>query len=348
MIRFVCDYSEGAHPEILRRLSETNLEQTPGYGEDAYCRAASERIRALCACPEAGVHFLVGGTQVNLTVIASVLRPWQGVVCADTGHIQVHETGAIEATGHKVLALAGREGKISAEDIRRCMEAHWGDVNHEHTVQPGMVYISFPTELGTLYSRAELKELSEACREYGLPLYADGARLGYGLASDENDVTLPDLAAFCDIFTIGGTKQGALFGEAAVIANPALDRDFRYGIKQRGGMLAKGRLLGIQFLALLEKDLYFTLSRHADQLAMRIRDAFAEAGCDFLIASPTNQQFPILTQAQEAYLSEKFAFSFWCSLPGGREAVRVCTSWATREEDVQALLDAIKSMPAGS
>lgn len=348
MIRFVCDYSEGAHPEILRRLSETNLEQTPGYGEDAYCRAASERIRALCACPEAGVHFLVGGTQVNLTVIASVLRPWQGVLCADTAHIHVHETGAIEATGHKVLALAGRDGRISAEDIRRCMEAHWGDVNHEHTVQPGMVYISFPTELGTLYSREELKELSEACREYGLPLYADGARLGYGLASGENDVTLPDLAAFCDIFTIGGTKQGALFGEAVVIANSALDQDFRYGIKQRGGMLAKGRLLGIQFLALLEKDLYFALSRHADQLAMRIRDAFAEAGCDFLIASPTNQQFPILTQAQEAYLSERFAFSFWCNLPGGREAVRVCTSWATREADLQALLDAIKSMPAGS
>ena len=239
MILFNSDYTEGAHPRILERLMETNLEQTTGYGEDAYCEAAREAIRKVCDAPEADVHFLVGGTQANFTVISSALKPYQGVLCADTGHINVHETGAVEACGHKVLALPGKDGKITAEQIRNAHDLHWSDESHEHIAQPKMVYISHPTELGTLYTKGELEEIGRVCRECGLYLFLDGARLGYGLMAPGTDVTIADIAKICDVFYIGGTKVGALFGEAVVIMNPQLKPDFRYCIKQKGGMLAK-------------------------------------------------------------------------------------------------------------
>ena len=257
MIYFNNDYAEGCHPKVLEALIKTNMEQAPGYGTDDHCRSAAERIRSLCKDSDLDVHFLVGGTQANLTVIDAALRPHQGVVGADTAHINVHETGAVEATGHKVLWLPGQDGKITAEQIRACVLEHRTNESFEHTVQPKMVYLSNPTELGTLYSLHELEEISSACRELGLYLFVDGARLGYGLEAKGNDVTLPDLARLCDVFYIGGTKVGALFGEAVVISNPALKEDFRYLIKQHGGMLAKGRLLGVQFEALLEGGLYF-------------------------------------------------------------------------------------------
>lgn len=338
MIRFECDYLEGAHPKVLELLNQSNFEQTPGYGEDEYCNKAREVIRTLCKKEDADVHFLVGGTQANTTVIASVLRPYQGVLCADTGHINVHETGAIEATGHKVLPLPSINGKISAKQIAAAWEAHWNDSSHEHIVQPGMVYISHPTEVGTLYTKEELTAIHEVCRQYELPLFLDGARLGYGLTSVKNDLSLSDIAALCDVFYIGGTKVGALFGEAVVICNPALKKDFRYSIKQRGGMLAKGRLLGIQFLALLENGLYFEIAEHANQLAMKIRRACEEKGYPFFMESWTNQQFPILPNETLDRLGENFSFSFWEAVDETHSAVRFCTSWATKEEDVEDLI----------
>lgn len=344
MIRFECDYAEGAHPRVLELMERSNLEQTPGYGEDSYCEKAAGIIRRLCGAESAGVHFLVGGTQANATVIASVLRPIQGVLCAQTGHISVHETGAVEATGHKVLPLPGEDGKITAAQVREAYDAHWNDATHEHMVQPGMVYISFPTENGTLYTKEELTALSRVCRERDLPLYLDGARLGYGLAAAGNDLALADLARLCDVFYIGGTKVGALFGEAVVITDDRLKRDFRYYVKQHGAMLAKGRLLGIQFLALLEDGLYFEMSAHADRLAEKIRAAFQDKGIPFLFDSPTNQQFPILPDAALAKLAEHYAFETWKRVDAGHTAVRFCTSWATKEEDVDRLLKDIRSL----
>lgn len=338
MIQFQCDYSEGAHPRILEALARTNLEQLPGYGEDEYCEAAAQRIRGLCEAPEAQVHFLVGGTQANLLVISAALRPWQGVLCAATGHIQVHETGAIEACGHKVLPLPENEGKITAEQVEEAVKAHFADEAREHIVQPGMVYLSQSTELGTLYSHEELEGISRVCRENGIFLYLDGARMGYALASEANDLTLPQLAKLCDAFTIGGTKQGALFGEAVVITNPALGRDFRYLIKQRGGMLAKGRLLGIQFEELLRDGLYFDLAAHADRLAMRLQKGFLSLGFPLYCNSPTNQQFVVLPDALLKKLAEGYRFSYQARVGAEHSAVRFCTSWATREEDVEAFL----------
>lgn len=341
MIQFQCDYSEGAHPRILERMMQTNFEQTVGYGEDHYCAMARVLVQKACGKPDADVHFLVGGTQANTTVISSVLRPHQGVICVKTGHINVHETGAIEHSGHKVLAVEGINGLLSAESVRAVMEEHLAEDGPEHTVQPGMVYISFSTEVGTVYSLAQLKALSAVCREYDLPLFIDGARMGYGLASEGCDVTLNDIADLSDVFYIGGTKQGALFGEAVVIVNDSLKKDFRYFIKQNGGMLAKGRLLGIQFLTLFEDDLYFELSQHAVAQAMRIRDAFASKGYGFLVESPTNQQFPILPNAEMERLSADFKFSVWQKVDEGHTAVRFCTSWATKAEAVDALVAAI-------
>ncbi len=338
MIRFECDYAEGAHPRILERLIQTNFEQTKGYGEDEHSENARNIIRRLCENESADVHFLVGGTQTNTTVIASILRPHQGVISATTGHINVHETGAIEATGHKVLALPTNNGKLTAEQIEQAYTEHWNDANHEHVVQPGMVYISNPTEGGTIYTRQELQALSDTCRKNNLPLFMDGARIGYGLAAENNTLTLPDIAKMCDVFYIGGTKVGALFGEAVVITNETLKKDFRYLIKQRGGMLAKGRLLGIQFETLLEDSLYFEISHHAVQMAMMIRNAFRAKGFSFMCESPTNQQFPILTNEQTDRLSQKYAFELWMKPDDNHAAVRFCTSWATREEDVQALI----------
>ncbi len=338
MIRFECDYCEGAHEKIMQRLCETNMEQTPGYGEDAHCAHARELIRQACGALEADVHFLVGGTQTNTTVITAALRPHQGVISAVSGHISAHETGAIEARGHKVLTLPSADGRITAGQVRRLCEEHRGDANREHLVQPGMVYISYPTENGTIYTRAELESLYETCREYSLPLFIDGARLGYGLAAEGSGLTLADMAALCDVFYIGGTKVGALFGEAVVIPNPELKRDFRYYIKQCGGMLAKGRMLGVQFEVLFEDGLYFDISRRAVELAQRLRRAFEEAGFAMLFDSPTNQQYPILPDELIESLGKKYSFSFWQRVDESRSAVRFCTSWATREENVDALI----------
>lgn len=341
MYQFQCDYSEGAHPMIMQRLMETNLEQTVGYGMDEYCDNAREAVKKAVGCEDADVHFLVGGTQANATVISSVLRPYQGVICADTGHINVHETGAIEHSGHKVLALPAEKGLLKAAQIRQVMEDHLAEDGPEHTVQPGMVYISFSSEVGTVYSLEQLKEISAVCREYGLPLFIDGARMGYGLAAEGGDVKLADIASLADVFYLGGTKQGALFGEAVVMVNDALKKDFRYNIKQNGGMLAKGRLLGIQFLTLFEDGLYFELSQHAVSLAMKIRDAFRAKGFAFLVDSPTNQQFPILDNETMERLSNDFRFSVWQKMDAGHTAVRFCTSWATRPEAVDALISAL-------
>ena len=341
MIQFQCDYNEGAHPRILERIMQTNYEQTVGYGEDHYCDMARKLICKACGKPDADVHFLVGGTQANATVISSILRPHQGVLCVRSGHINVHETGAIEHSGHKVLALDGADGLLSAESVRLAVQEHLAEDGPEHTVQPGMVYISFSSEVGTVYSLDQLEALSSVCREYCLPLFIDGARMGYGLASEGCDVTLEDIARLADVFYIGGTKQGALFGEAVVITNDALKKDFRYMIKLNGGMLAKGRLLGIQFLTLFEDGLYMELAHHAVKQAMRIRDAFAAKGYDFLVTSPSNQQFPILPNDVMERLSADFMFSVWKKIDDNHTAVRFCTSWATKHESVDLLISAI-------
>lgn len=346
MIRFNCDYSEGAHPGILEKLTLTNLEQLPGYGQDIYCRQAANLIKSLCNTPEADVHFLAGGTQTNLTVIAACLRPYQGVISADSGHINVHETGAIEATGHRVITAAEKDGKITAEQISRCCKEHWQDDNPEFAPQPKLVYISFPTEYGTLYSKEELSAIRCACDENNLYLFMDGARLGYGLEAPGNDLTLADIAACCDVFYIGGTKVGALLGEAVVIVNPKLQKDFRYFMKQKGAMLAKGRILGLQFLALFENGLYFKLAKHADDMAQIIRRACADAGYTFLYDSPTNQQFPVMPNDIVKQLEEDYAFAHIKRLDRSRTAIRICTSWATREEDVRQLAADIRKYAA--
>ncbi|MGN1193304.1 MAG: threonine aldolase family protein [Dorea sp.] len=344
MIRFQCDYAEGAHPSILKKLEETNFDQTAGYGMDPYCDSARERIKKLCNNENVDVHFLVGGTQTNFTVISSVLRPYQGVIAAHTGHINVHETGAVEATGHKVLPILSEDGKITAAQVREMCNAHWDDADHEHMVQPGMVYISHPTENGTLYHQEELQALYDTCREFDLPLFLDGARLGYGLMSEASDLTLEDIARFTDVFYIGGTKVGALFGEAVVITKPELKRDFRYMIKRSGGMLAKGRLLGIQFDILFAEGLYFEISKHADDLAMRLKEAFIKKGYPLRYDSYTNQQFPILPDEHLEKLKGKYAYGFWEKIDDAHSAVRFCTSWATREEAVEELIRDIEAL----
>lgn len=337
-LRFECDYLEGAVPEIMQRLMETNLVQTPGYSEDVYCESAREKIRALCGREDAAVHFLVGGTQTNLTVICAALRPHQGVVAASTGHINVHETGAVEAAGHKVLTVPGKDGRLNAAQVEELCRLHYADASFEHMVQPGMVYISYPTEYGTLYTKEELREIHRVCKKYDMPLFIDGARLGYGLMSQECDLTLSELADLCEVFYIGGTKCGALFGEAVVILEERLKKDFRYLIKQRGGMLAKGRLLGLQFDTLFTDDLYFCVCKKADQLAQKLRSAFEAKGYRMLVDSPTNQQFPVLPDTEIDRLSGQFSFSFWEKVDETHSAVRFCTSWATTEEAVERLI----------
>ena len=341
MIQFQCDYEEGACPQILERLVATNLEQTIGYSEDEYCSQAREKIKKACDAPEADVHFLVGGTQTNYVVIRSILRPYQGVISAVTGHINVHETGAVEATGHKVLALPSKDGKLTASQVRAYYDAHWNDADHEHIVQPGMVYISHPTENGTIYSKSELQELYATCKELDLPLFMDGARMGYGLMSEKSDMTLADIAANTDVFYIGGTKVGALFGEAVVITKSALKKDFRYCMKQSGAMLAKGRLLGIQFDTLFTDDLYFKIAAHADRLAMKLKNAFLEKGYKMYFDSYTNQQYPILSKKDREKLAQKYRFSFWEQIDEDYAAVRFCTSWATSEEAIDELIQDI-------
>ena len=316
--------------------------QTCGYGEDEYCEAAREAIKKECKCDNAQVHFLVGGTQANMTVISSVLRPHQAVLCVKEGHINVHETGAIEATGHKVLAIDGRDGKINADQIRGQYKLHWEDGAHEHIAQPKLVYISNPTELGTIYTKSELEAIRKACDECNMYLFLDGARLGYGLMSRDNDMTLEDIATNCDVFYIGGTKVGAMFGEAVVITNPALQEDFRYIMKQKGGMLAKGRLLGIQFLELFKDGLYFEISAHAMEMAEILRDGLAALGYEFYVDSPTNQQFVIVPDEKLQELGHKYSYEYQMRYDDSNSVVRFCTSWATKEEHVRELLEDMK------
>ncbi len=340
MIQFNSDYIEGAHPAILEALVRTNFEQTVGYGEDPYCAEAREIIREHCGNKELGVQFLVGGTQANVTVIDALLRSYQGVISADSGHINVHETGAPEATGHKIIALPSADGRLTLEQIKACHENHWNDPSHEHTIQPGMVYLSCPSENGLIYSKKELTEISEFCHSNGLYLFVDGARLGYGLQAASCDFTLADLARLCDAFYIGGTKVGALFGEAVVFSDQEMQRSFRYAIKQHGGMLAKGRLLGIQFAELLRGGadcLYFKLARRANEQAMCIRRAFEQRGIPLFNDSQTNMQFPLLTKEEQGKLSEKYIFEGWGKYDDERDIVRFCTSWATKDENVAAL-----------
>ena len=343
MLRFDNDYSEGCIAKIQQALAESNLEQTPGYGTDAHCERARALIRGLCCAPEADVQFLVGGTQANLTLITAALRPHQGVIAAETGHVNVHESGAIEATGHKVLPLPATDGKISAEQIHEALRRHFSDPHAEHTVQPGLVYLSEPTECGTIYTPAELQAISAVCRGYGVYLYIDGARLGYAMAA-EPGITFRLLAETADAFYIGGTKVGALFGEAMVLTHPALQKDFRYILKQRGGMLAKGRLLGIQFECLLEDDSYLDIARHAVALAQRIREAGLHKGWKLYCDSPTNQQFFIVPDDQLLRLSEKYSYDVWDTAFDGCTAVRFCTSWATPSENVDRLVRDIEAL----
>lgn len=340
MLHFECDYACGAADVVLRALIETNSEQHCGYSEDEICDRARRLILEKCDAPDAHVHFVVGGTQANLMVIAAMLRPYEGVLCADTGHINVHETGAVEATGHKVLPMPGANGKICAAQVREAYEKHIADSSFEHIVRPGMVYVSHPTELGTLYTRQELQELSDTCHELGLPLFVDGARLGYGLAAMP-EVDLPFLAKVCDAFYIGGTKVGLLFGEAIVLKSDEVHRFFRYHIKQRGGMLAKGRLLGVQFEAILKNDDYVNLSRTANAYAQEIKQAFVKHGCGLFSDTIANQVFPIVPVSICRKLSEKYAFTEWEKLDDERIAARFCTNVTTKRAEVDALLEDI-------
>lgn len=337
MISFTCDYIEGAHPAILNRLIETNMTQVEGYGEDPFCENARTRIRQAIGCPDADVFFLVGGTQTNSTVIDAVLRRYEGVVAVETGHIAVHESGAVEFSGHKVITLPNHLGKMDAGELREYLKHFHGDPTWPHMVYPGMVYISFPTEYGTIYSLEELKALKGICEEYEIPLFIDGARLGYGLASPAADVDLKTLATLCDVFYIGGTKVGALCGEAVVFPKGNAPRQFFTIIKQHGALLAKGRLLGIQFDTLFTNNLYMNIARHAIDMAMELRNVFASKGFEFYIDSPTNQQFPILTQEQIDALEGQVAFEVWDKLPDGRFITRFATSWATPIEHIDVL-----------
>lgn len=337
-MHFDTDYMEGAHPDVMRRLLETNLEQTVGYGSDPYTQRAKDLIRKACGAPEAGVHFLVGGTQTNSTVIDGLLRQHEGVIAAETAHINVHESGAIEATGHKVLTLPQHNGKLEAEEVERYITDFYRDETYEHMVAPGMVYISHPTELGTLYSLDELEKLSAVCRRANIPLYMDGARLGYGLAAENTEVTLTDIARLCDVFYIGGTKVGALFGEAVVAPDPKRLPHFFPLIKQHGALLAKGRLLGIQFETLFTDHLYERMGKHAVRLALKLKEAFKSKGYKLQLDSPTNQQFVCLPNETIDRLLQHATFELWGPRGEKETVVRFVTSWATREEDVDAFI----------
>lgn len=333
MYSFRNDYSEGAHPKVLEALISTNLEQTVGYGMDPRCEAARNTIRRLCNAPDADVHFLVGGTQTNLIVIESLLRPYEAVIAAHTGHVNVHETGAIEATGHKVCTAYAPNGKLTPALVESVVNGH----SSEHMVHPRLVYISDTTEIGTIYTKAELEALRRCCDEHNLFLFMDGARLGSALTSPENDLTLPDLAALTDAFYIGGTKNGALFGEALVMNAP--NDHFRWHMKQRGAMLAKGRLLGVQFQALLEDGVYFEIARHANEMAYRLRDGIAALGYSFPVPSPSNQQFPVLPNTVVEQLKAKgYEFEIDHAEDDAHTCVRFVTSWATPENAIDAFL----------
>lgn len=339
LVSFTCDYNEGAHPEILRRLVETNMQQEPGYGSDRFTQSAITKIRRATGCPSADVVFLVGGTQTNATVIDGLSPRFGAVIAVETGHIAVHESGAIEHTGHKVITLPPHEGKMRAEDLRNYLVRFFADDTWQHMANPQMVYISFPTEYGTIYSRSELEQIYAICQEYGLLLFIDGARLGYGLASPAADIDLPGLAQLCDVFYIGGTKVGALCGEAVVFPKGNAPQPLLTVVKQHGALLAKGRLLGIQFDTLFTDDLYMHISRHAIEMAMQLQQVFRDKQIPLYIQSPTNQQFPILTTAQMKSLEGKVAFEVWEKLDDGRAVTRFATSWATPAEHVDRLAE---------
>lgn len=337
MVSFQCDYTQGAHEKVLKRLVETNLEQVGGYGNDHFCDEAKEKIKAACDCPDADIFFLVGGTQTNQIVIDSMLQAYEGVIAAATGHIAVHEAGAIEFTGHKVLTVPEYQGKMKAEDVKELLVKFYHDGTHDHMVFPGMVYISYPTEYGTIYSKEELTALYDVCKEYSIPLYIDGARLGYGLMSRQADITFAELAKLCDVFYIGGTKVGALCGEAVVFTHKNMPKHFVTSVKQHGGLLAKGRLLGIQFDALFTDNLYFEISKHAIDMAERIKEGFVKRGYDLLIDSPTNQQFIVLDNAKLEELTGKVGFEIWEPVDENRTAVRFASSWGTTVEQIEYL-----------
>ena len=337
MVSFESDYIAGAHPDILRRLVETNLESLPGYGADHYSESAKQKIRDCIGLPEAEIFFLAGGTQANAVVIAAMLADYEGVVAAETGHISSHEAGAVEYTGHEVLTLPQRDGKIVPADLEAFLAGFFADANHEHMTFPGMVYLSHPTEYGTLYTREELSRIAALCRKYGLSLFLDGARLGYGLMSPETDVSLRDIANLCDVFYIGGTKVGALCGEAVVFTKGNMPKHFLTSVKRRGALLAKGRLTGVQFDALFTDNLYFRISRHAIEMAEKLKEVLRRHGLPFYIQSPTNQQFVVLEDRQMEKLAEKVAFSFWEKPDPSHTVVRLATGWSTTDEDLAEL-----------
>lgn len=344
MIRFECDYLEGAPQAVLEALMNASAQQNPGYGFDSHCDRAKDLIRKTCEAPSAGVHFLVGGTQANLTIITACLKDYQGVIAPVTSHIFNHETGAIEATGHKILAIPTDDGKLTAAQVRKACQDYWTETHKLFFVQPGMVYISQTTEVGTMYSKVELAAIYDVCREYHMKLFIDGARLGYALAAPGNDITFADLPNLCDVFTIGGTKQGALCGEAVIITDPGVDSEFPYYMKQRGALLAKGWVVGVQYEALFADGLYLKLAGHAADLAVKIHHTLKDMGYTFLYDHLTNQQLPILTADQFHTLNNAFAVDHFADLPDGRIAARICTSWATKEEDVDALLHFMKTL----
>lgn len=337
MLPFGCDYMEGACEEILDRLSASNHIPQEGYGEDPVCESAREKIRSACALPEADVFFLVGGTQTNQVVIDTMLAPYEGVVAADTGHVAVHEAGAIEHSGHKVLTVPGDLGKIRIDALRETLELFRKDANHDHMVFPGMVYISHPTEYGTLYTHQELEEISSICHDWSIPLYLDGARLSYALASPQTDLSLQEIARLCDVFYIGGTKTGALFGEAVVFTKHNQPRHFLTQVKQHGALLAKGFLLGLQFDTLFTDDLYLKLGRHALEGAAKLKDIIKEAGLPVFLETPTNQQFIIIETAKLADLAKQVSYGFWEPYDDTHTVIRLATSWATRDEDIEKL-----------
>ncbi len=337
MLYFDCDYMEGCSPEILKKLSEINMDKNTGYGMDKYCKSAEGKILKKCGLDNGEVYFMTGGTQTNSTVISAMLKNYEGVIAADSGHINTHEAGAVENSGHKVITIKNKDGKIMPEDLKKYLEVFHGDENNEHMVYPGMVYISFPTEYGTLYTKEELGKLHSICSEYNIPLYIDGARLGYGIMADGNDVTLEYIAHNCDIFYIGGTKVGAMFGEAVVIPNKGYIPHFFTIIKQKGALLAKGWLLGVQFDTLFTDDLYFKISRNAIERASEIKKILKEKGYRSYIDSPTNQIFVIMEDEKLKELKNNVSFSFWEKYDESSTVVRFATSWATAKEDVMEL-----------
>lgn len=344
MISFECDYLLGAHPEILKKLSETNFESLVGYGADKYCDSAKEKIKNICGCENADVEFVVGGTQTNALVISTMLKDYEGVISAKTGHVNVHEAGAIEYTGHKVLEIPQNNGKISADVLSKYLKDFYDDTSYTHMVIPGMVYLSHPTEYGTLYTKKELEDIKSVCNQYNIPLFLDGARLGYGLMSNDTDLTIKDIAKICDVFYIGGTKVGALCGEAIVFTKSNKPKNFITSVKKRGALLAKGRLLGVQFDTLFTDDLYFKISKNAIDMAEKMKDIFIKKGYSFFIKSPTNQQFIVLENSCMEKLKQFVSFSFWEKYDDSHTVVRFATSWATTENDLLELEKALDSI----